>query len=221
MGTISIPSITNSWFINGTPGGTQYPVDADRLNADIAAIVALFVAGIDDDNVLAISDIVIDFDAATGHDHDGTDSKLISGTPESGIRFNISSGHTHNDTDSDKLALAIANGDRGAVKIATGSVAINAITGRSVNIDLSAGGYGSFTETPFLLSVFPNLGGSLDKSDYGIGQQLLENVAVPAQSLPRGYWTRFTEADGTIFYIQTDGSALFTNPTYYFMAIGT
>ncbi len=96
------------------------PVDADKLNANFDAVAALFDTALDDDNFRQLSERKAMFSNA-GHDHTGgANGKIITGSPESGMVLNISSGHDHDGTDSKLLAPA-TDEQPGAVKAITGT----------------------------------------------------------------------------------------------------
>lgn len=82
------------------------PIDEEPIEFTEASALANIISG--ETLKVILGKILKAFNAATGHDHDGTDSKKITASNVDGLSdyFNKSTGHDHDGTNSKKIAVA-------------------------------------------------------------------------------------------------------------------
>jgi hypothetical protein len=127
-------------FVNGTIGATTLaagakPVDGVKISANFAEVEDLLDGNLDGDNFKPFSERKVEFDGDAGHDHDGSNSKAITGSPESGLVFSTTAGHRHDGSDSALLSIADED-QQGFIKVKTGTTAAIAYGGsQAIDID--------------------------------------------------------------------------------------
>lgn len=92
------------------------------------------------------------FDASTGHDHDGTNSKQIAASNVDGLSdyFDASTGHDHDGTDSKKIAYANITGTPAVFPLINNAGAHNSIyRGASLGTSVSAAQYAAISAGTF------------------------------------------------------------------------
>jgi len=82
------------------------PIDEEPIEFTEASALANIISG--ETLKVIFGKLLKAFNASTGHDHDGTDSKKIAASNVDGLAdyFNASTGHDHDGTDSKKIAVA-------------------------------------------------------------------------------------------------------------------
>jgi len=175
-----------------TVGGELKPVAYDAINAYNFAVARLLGGdvfdgnyhvhadgsaneGIDDElpecgdldatNIDYLSEGKLVFSDA-GHNHTGgIKGKVITTSPERGIKFLPDTGHTHDGTDSTLAVLAEDNGNQGIVKVAHGHAVGVTLAGTTVALEDIYG----YTKYPHSLKVWRDDGGSIDLNNFYVG----------------------------------------------------
>lgn len=117
------------------------------------------------------------FDASTGHDHDGTDSKKIAASNVDGLAayFNASTGHDHDGTDSKKVAYSNITGTPTVREILTANRTYYVRTdGNNSNTGLANTAAGAFLTIQKAIDV----AASIDCSIYNITIQVADGTYV-------------------------------------------